>query len=108
MADYESVDGLARWNDLTFLLFRFSLSISLGTTGLGCPRLFNPIYTRLIAPFCWWSLHGFLKPMLSCLSPPFYLPTVSYTLRVLDDLCDLIDTIASVRCPSCLLFVLLS
>jgi hypothetical protein len=65
--------------------------------GLGFYCLSNPIYTRLMLHFAgclaWIRESHAITPF-----PLFLSPTVSYTLRVLDDLCDLIDTIASVRC----------
>lgn len=72
--------------------------MSLGVTGSGYYHLSNPIYTRLMLHFAggpaWICQTHALMPF------PLLSPTVYYTLRVLDDLCDLIDTIASVRCPS--------
>lgn len=100
MADDEPVGGVhAHRLLISFPMHNFfsDCVFFFGVSGLGFYCLSNPIYTRLMlhlaGGLAWICENHALTPF-----PLFVSPIVLYMLRVLDDLCDLIDTIASVRC----------
>lgn len=97
--------GMAHHESITVVSVRELILLSMFWYDAGLAHHSSNLILHNRCP-CWWTGLAFLRATLN-FDACFFSLMLSM-LRVLDDLCDLIDTIASVRTPSCFVSVVFS